>query len=273
MVTYKSPILILFLIFFINLNSKIIIWDLGDTLIKNSKMEIAWQIGIGKFIKTMFCGTSPSQIQNIIFDVLDTLENQTPPVICKATHDKKYMPAIMCNWLSGIEKSQDIIYKAKKQIHKLYQNNFFKSDCEKDVIERSICAMFNPDVLAKSVRPISGARKILKDCKKSKNQMFVLSNWDPESFDQVYHDKKCNKIFKYFAPENIIISGNTGLIKPNVDIFLLFLQEYNVNPQDCIFIDDQKLNRLAAKKVGMKTIKATGDFNKIRKKLKKLGAL
>lgn len=238
---------------------------------------MAWYIGISKFIKAMFSGVDPRYVQSTVFDILDMLEDQTPQIIYKSTHEKRPIPAIMCNWLAGIEKGQDMVYKAKKQIDKLYKNNYFKSYSEKDVVEQSICSMFNPCKFAKSIKPIGEASKILeeisKDFKKSKNQMFILSNWDRESFDQVYNSKKCKEIFKYFDLKNIMISGNTGFIKPNPDIFLLFLKRYGINPKDCIFIDDQKANLLAAEKFGMLTIQANGNFNGIREKLKNLGVL
>lgn len=53
-----------------------------------------------------------------------------------------------------------------------------------------------------------------------------------------------------------IFSGDVGLLKPDPEIYLLATKELNVEPKECIFIDDLEENLLPAKKLGMKIILA-----------------
>lgn len=58
--------------------------------------------------------------------------------------------------------------------------------------------------------------------------------------------------------EKIIASHVVGLAKPDYSIYLYALQELNVKPENTVFIDDNEVNVLAAKKVGMKACLAKG---------------
>ena len=54
--------------------------------------------------------------------------------------------------------------------------------------------------------------------------------------------------------EGKIISSNVHLLKPNKDIYVALLNKYNLQPKECLFIDDTRINTLAAIAIGMKTI-------------------
>jgi putative hydrolase of the HAD superfamily len=59
-------------------------------------------------------------------------------------------------------------------------------------------------------------------------------------------------IGKYFKVG--IISANTGLRKPDVEIFRIALERLDVEPQDCIFVDNSVENLNAAASIGISTI-------------------
>lgn len=61
-----------------------------------------------------------------------------------------------------------------------------------------------------------------------------------------------NKLYKNFNP--IIVSCFVGMRKPNPKIYKLTLKKLKLKPEECIFIDNQKWNIDAAKKLGMKII-------------------
>jgi epoxide hydrolase-like predicted phosphatase len=73
---------------------------------------------------------------------------------------------------------------------------------------------------------------------------------------------------KYF--DEIIISSEVGLIKPNAEIFQLTLKRVELRPEECIFIDDSEKNTAASEAVGIKAILYTNSSS-LKTSLKKLG--
>lgn len=55
--------------------------------------------------------------------------------------------------------------------------------------------------------------------------------------------------------DNSVISGDVNYRKPSSDIYNELIKKLNVNPADCVFIDDREKNLLPAMKMGMKVIK------------------
>ena len=85
----------------------------------------------------------------------------------------------------------------------------------------------------------------LNKLKKNQYLCYVLSNWSAEMFVGM-HDKYpfLNKF------EDILISGNVRLIKPNPEIFKLAINRFDLEPKKTVFIDDKLENVDAAKKLG-----------------------
>ena len=52
----------------------------------------------------------------------------------------------------------------------------------------------------------------------------------------------------------MIISGQENLIKPNIAIYNLAVERFNLNPSETVFIDDKIENIISAKKIGFNTI-------------------
>ena len=54
--------------------------------------------------------------------------------------------------------------------------------------------------------------------------------------------------------DDVVISGEVGLHKPQPEIFLLGAERIGVAPGDCVFVDDLRENCAGAEAVGMKAI-------------------
>ncbi len=67
-----------------------------------------------------------------------------------------------------------------------------------------------------------------------------------------------------------IYSCDVGMRKPNPKIFKLILKKLKIKPKEAIFVDDQKWNTEAAKKLGLKSILFKNNIQLI-KNLRKLG--
>lgn len=117
----------------------------------------------------------------------------------------------------------------------------FKLDC--DVIEYYKEAY--SEIINKNIND-----DILKLIKKLKDnyKIVLLSN-----ILKLHADiNKKNGLFSDF--DELILSCEVGFVKPDPRIYNLTLKKINLNPEECIFIDDSKDNIKAAYEIGIKTV-------------------
>ena len=90
---------------------------------------------------------------------------------------------------------------------------------------------------------------VIEYLKQKKFQCFVLSNWSAETFQGMIEEYPFLKKF-----DGIIISGEVKIIKPDPGIYYLAINNFNLIPNETIFIDDNLDNIKAAQTIGFKTI-------------------
>jgi len=90
---------------------------------------------------------------------------------------------------------------------------------------------------------------ILQELKHRGYPLFGLSNWSAEKFSLV---RRKYPFFEYF--EDIVLSGNVGLIKPAKEMYLLLLQRNSLSAQECLFIDDYEPNIKTALDLGFQAV-------------------
>ncbi len=85
---------------------------------------------------------------------------------------------------------------------------------------------------------------------KGKYGLFGLTNWSAETFPTAL------ELFPFFEvfEGKIVVSGEEKLIKPDPAIFHVLLDRYNLNTQECMFIDDNYDNIRAAQELGFYTV-------------------
>lgn len=96
---------------------------------------------------------------------------------------------------------------------------------------------------------IAGTVAILGELREAGYTLCALSNWSTETFGRVRGDYPFLKWF-----DQMIISGEVGLAKPDKAIFMLAAQRVGRAPADCLFIDDLTVNIDAAREYGFQTI-------------------
>ncbi len=69
--------------------------------------------------------------------------------------------------------------------------------------------------------------------------------------------------------DDLVISGEVGLRKPEPEIYLLAAQRINLQPAECVFVDDLELNVEAAKQLGMTAIHHTA-YDETKRELETL---
>ena len=96
---------------------------------------------------------------------------------------------------------------------------------------------------------IEGTVELLRTLKEKEVPLFGLSNWSSETFTIVRHEFEFLNLF-----DEIILSGEVNLVKPEPEIFELCLQRIGRPAGQCLFIDDSETNINAAKKLGFDTV-------------------
>ena len=105
--------------------------------------------------------------------------------------------------------------------------------------------------------------QILEELKNLNYSCYALSNWSAETFEGMDTDYPFLNNF-----EGILISGQEKLAKPDPEIYKLAIDRFDLNPPNCVFIDDRLENIQTAQKLSFKVIHLT-DPNTIRIKIEK----
>lgn len=92
-----------------------------------------------------------------------------------------------------------------------------------------------------------GMLDLVKELKTQPNtHVYGLTNWSMETFPQA---RKRFEILQQI--DQYVVSGEVKMVKPNPAIFHLLLDRFGLEPETCIFIDDNAQNVAAARQLGM----------------------
>ena len=108
---------------------------------------------------------------------------------------------------------------------------------------------------------IDGMEDIVRDVKKSGKKLYLLSNFNPRLRTEPY------PILSEF--DALVISGEINKVKPDRAIYDYLLDTYALNPEECIFIDDNPANIAMAESLGITGYLFDGDAAKLRAYLEK----
>jgi len=111
---------------------------------------------------------------------------------------------------------------------------------------------------------ISGTVKILENLKRNNYRLIALTNWSAETFPIAIKKYKFLKLF-----EGIVVSGEIKMLKPFKEIYDFTLKKYNLDPKECVFIDDRLENIQGAVRCGINGIQFES-HEKLINELKKI---
>lgn len=111
-----------------------------------------------------------------------------------------------------------------------------------------------------SLTLISKTLDVLKEVKNKKLNAYCLSNISPELFQ---HLSERHDLFELF--NGIVTSGEENTGKPNKRIFEILLDRYQLNPHECLFIDDSIDNTTTADSFGVTTVTFKGTVDCYKK--------
>ncbi len=98
--------------------------------------------------------------------------------------------------------------------------------------------------------PIQSTVDLLYSLKQAGYSLYGLSNWSAETFERI---RNKHEFLSWF--EDIVISGEVKMVKPDPRIYSVLLERIGRPAQECLFIDDSEPNIAVALELGFKTIR------------------
>ena len=181
-------------------------------------------------------------VKNIIFDIGNVLLEFKPLDYLKRTFNDENLEKLLYKEIFQCEEwvhldrgilTQDEVVKLISLRNPKYEVHIKK--CMDNWIE--------------ILTPIEGTVKILSKLKENGYKLYLLSNFHSLAFETVYSKYD---FFKYF--DGGIISYKEKLLKPESEIYTKLLDTYNLNAEECLFIDDTLVNIEAANILGINTL-------------------
>ncbi len=115
------------------------------------------------------------------------------------------------------------------------------------------------------ILPVPGMEDLVRELKENGYRIYLLSN---ASYHQ--HDYwplvPGQELF-----DGTMVSADVHLVKPQPEIYELLSERFELNKQECVFIDDATPNAEGAYYVGMNAIVFHNDVMELRRKLRALG--
>lgn len=227
---------------------KAIIFDIDGVLSTTNRMQAFYDIGIPVTLNFIYDQQKlPSE--KILFDTLA----DAPAISSYKSYNKGLlMPQIMIDWQIGAQS-----LAALQQAIISYLKTAPFPESQKNWVLESVMMMTTPQRFISTRQMIPANITLLRQLKDAGYTLYILSNWDKDSF--ALFQRTFPKIFSYNnSPifDGIIISGEIGMVKPELKIFNLCLDLFNLQPSSTIFIDDEPANIAAAEKLGIHTILA-----------------
>lgn len=112
---------------------------------------------------------------------------------------------------------------------------------------------------------INGMNELISDLYNDGYDIYLLSNASKRLRNGYFYRLSFAKYFK-----QLVVSGEIGMLKPNEEIYQYILRKYNLNPSECIFIDDLPINVEGAYRLGINGIVFHNDVKQLREKIKNI---
>ncbi len=181
------------------------------------------------------------------------------------------------DWRNFIS-NMDISDKKKEQLthvtlgNMAHWNEHDRGMSDVDFIEKSL--LIEPDIkeelsyylknIGTIVKEYDYSVPLIRKLKEKGYGVYLLSNYGVTPFKYALDNMKF-----FDEVDGMVISHEVGIIKPEPEIYKIFLDKYNLTAGECIFIDDREDNIAAAFDMGISGIV----FNGIEEATRKLGIM
>jgi FMN phosphatase YigB (HAD superfamily) len=249
-----------------------IIFDMNGVLVH--RQRTFWEIGPGHFLGFLnpLHFFNPLKIEQELYMFLDLLAPRaegTPVVM----HKNRLLPKLMCDWQAGLLSNQEMLMITDRGLQE--HKDFFSNHGKRNLMKAIMHFMFDAERFAKCMKPIKRGKHLIEACLRQKNpdgsrrnRVFILSNWDRESFIELQKNPHINSFLS--ECDGIIISGAIHYLKPEDAMFNYLFETYGIDPhtQETIYIDDEEINITGAD--SLQKAQLTNILCKDIKKVKKI---
>jgi len=178
-------------------------------------------------------------IRNIVFDLGNVLISFKPAEYLEKNNYPEELKKIVLTDIFAIKEwlmldNGDIT--APEAIDSISSGSTLKKDQIERIFERRTEIFYS----------IEDNIKILPELKKRGFKLYYISNFPDDIYDDV---KKAYPFFKLF--DGGLISAEVKISKPDIRIFRIFFEKFNLIPGECLYIDDIEKNVISAISAGM----------------------
>jgi HAD superfamily hydrolase (TIGR01509 family) len=246
---------------------KTLIFDLSGVLFHINKKRVLRFIGMWDVI-CYYLKYRKNPVTKT-FEFLDTIARHEEPPSTPILYKKYWQPACITSWVRGTTSSICAYKELHQKIELLEQNNYFSSPLELRLIKKILETMISPDILIKCWEPATTLLTEIATLRATANyKLILLSNLDKETYQLLR-----NYYAHYFDLfDDVIISAEIGLVKPDPQIFHTVLSKHNILPHETYFFDDQQENILAAQNIGISSFLCSNE-KQITRQIYKLNRL
>ena len=191
-------------------------------------------------------------IRNVIFDYGNVLVDWNPaylflPVFGGDEEKCRFFTENVCNreWFTRMDRgeSMDVCVAELQAAFPQYAD---------------AVAMFRDRWFDMCNGDIPGMYEIIQELKREGVGVYGLTNWPAETFTEA------RRRFRTLASiDNYVVSSSVKLVKPDPAVYNLLLSRFNLNAEECVFIDDRADNVNAAISLGMSGIVYPGTADEL----------
>lgn len=113
--------------------------------------------------------------------------------------------------------------------------------------------------------PVPGSAELVTDLRAAGLRLLGLTNWSAELY---HHAERAAPAIGLL--EDVLVSGEVGLAKPDPRIFTLVVARFGLTPERTLFVDDTPVNVTAAAASGL-IARPFVDHDRLRAELRDLG--
>lgn len=180
-------------------------------------------------------------IKNVIFDLGGVLINTDPSEYLRkyGYDEEKYKALLYAIWSDSIWAEMDLaMYDSFEDMVEVYVSR------HKD-LELELRSFFAENWL-ELYTVFEDTLDFYNEIYNSGCNIFLLTNFSREGYDYI------SKKFDFFKKaKGAVVSSHIKLAKPDLRIYKYLLKTYNLNPDECVFIDDSVANINAANELGI----------------------
>ena len=175
-------------------------------------------------------------IKNIVFDVGNVIwKGNSKSIANYIKIDKEEDIAKVSTFFEGFRMMDLDEETVEEHYEKWKDNNKINNDKYKDqLVNYYKNREFN-----------SGIINLINKLKENNYKVYVLSNNNKSAINYL---KKCKEVKNI---DGWVVSYEYKLVKPDEEFFKVLFNKFNLNPEECFFVDDKEKNINAGKKLGM----------------------